>query len=908
MLSRITESELQIFETLCNPVSCVEVMFDDLGSLTEFTPDKNAKVRLYQYQMLSYESLFFENPNLSNKENFKIKKGLGDCINFGGRLTGKSLIGVIVDAVISSWHKTYRWGAVSSCDAVKIRGIMESIITVFDNHPIFKNLNAKSKSHPAYLVTFATGAKLESVNNNMAGKEPGKNWFQKHVDKSWEEEASFLNDSISSKKLMSQSEFGMVERLTGMANFKKQSPIGRKFFDLKNENIVINIPSYANETWDDEKDEAATKEFGGKQCFDVETEIFTQTGWKKYNEITKEDKVLSWDIQNNKQSYEKINNIFIYDYDGDLYEYKTMYSDFLITNTHRLPVKTLKKDYRIVDLQTILNNKPIKEEFILKVTNNCLFCGKKLDKSFLKKQKYFCSVGHKNSYCSRYTFYPVKEFRLNQNLDIRGDNTEYINIGKYTFSMEDWVRFLGWFISEGCVCEQEETRGPNIWTHWNIQISQSEGSEYLEEIQKVLKKLRFRDSYNGGCFRFTNKIIGQHLLQYCGKYARNKHIPQYVKNLDKKYLNLFLDAFNAGDGDGKRTEYYTSSLRLADDLQELILKCGHNGVIYLRPDRDSSYTVSERKQEIEPTVYVDRIKKVPYKGKIWCIETLPYNTMFIRRNSKVMWSANSPGYRTQILGQVVDDGDSVYDIERVRECYKRDKDGDPILIKSFEINRTNFYRFKEVLVLDRPSNADSVWICLDKGEGAAPTEIIVLFKVGDIYRYEYNITDFKLSPDEDDIVVEYIIEVLKANIVGIDTTSGGGKAMFSHLAKKYPENIVGVSFNEKIAIDFERNDQNEIIRGVDGTPKYKEEFIVDWSIQRLKHLFYNNKILAHYDMKLDTQFDSIFVMRSGQRTVYGSKMANHLHQAFQVFAIVHWNYEFKLKKPISAKKHGLGAY
>jgi hypothetical protein len=61
-------------------------------------------------------------------------------------------------------------------------------------------------------------------------------------------------------------------------------------------------------------------------------------------------------------------------------------------------------------------------------------------------------------------------------------------------------------------------------------------------------------------------------------------------------------------------------------------------------------------------------------------------------------------------------------------------------------------------------------------------------------------------------------------------------------------------------------------------------------------------------MKLDTQFDSIFVMRSGQRTVYGSKMANHLHQAFQVFAIVHWNYEFKLKRPISCKKPGLGAF
>jgi hypothetical protein len=366
----------------------------------------------------------------------------------------------------------------------------------------------------------------------MAGKEPGKNWFQKHADLNYEEEASFLTDSITNKKLMAQSEYGMVERLTGMANFKKQSPIGRKFFDLKNENMITNLPSYVNETWDEEKEDAAVKEFQGKQ---------------------------------------------------------------------------------------------------------------------------------------------------------------------------------------------------------------------------------------------------------------------------------------------------------------------------------------------------------------------------------------SPAYRTQILGQVVDDGNSVYDIERIRETYKRDKEGNPLLVKTFEINKSNFYRFKEVIILDRPNGAESVWICLDKGEGSAPTEVIVLFKIGDIYSYEYNITTFKLAPDEDDLVVEYIIEQLKANVVGIDVTSGGGKAMFSHLAKKYPENIVGVSFNEKISIDFEKDNNGNIIYEASGKPKYKDEFIVDWSIQRLKHLFYNKKIIALFDMKLDVQFDSVIVMRSGQRTVYGSKTANHLHQAFQVFSICHWQYEFKQVQPIQKRKLGFGA-
>jgi hypothetical protein len=61
-------------------------------------------------------------------------------------------------------------------------------------------------------------------------------------------------------------------------------------------------------------------------------------------------------------------------------------------------------------------------------------------------------------------------------------------------------------------------------------------------------------------------------------------------------------------------------------------------------------------------------------------------------------------------------------------------------------------------------------------------------------------------------------------------------------------------------------------------------------------------------MKLDTQFDNITVMQSGQRTVYGSKVANHLHQAWQVFAIVLWNYEFKNLQPIEKASPPMGLF
>ena len=263
----------------------------------------------------------------------------------------------------------------------------------------------------------------------------------------------------------------------------------------------------------------------------------------------------------------------------------------------------------------------------------------------------------------------------------------------------------------------------------------------------------------------------------------------------------------------------------------------------------------------------------------------------------------SIGYKVQIEGKVVEDSDSVYDIERIRESYNRKID-----IKTFEITKDNFFRFKEILVLEKLVNSEVGYVCSDIGEGAAPTEIIIIFKVKDKYRYTYNITATRLSADEQYDLFKYIIETIHPNVIGLDTTSGMGKALASRLTKDYPENIIWVSFNEKIRIDFEKDDKGNFITDSKGQYQYKEEYIVDWSIQRLKQLFYNNKMACLTDYKLDVQFGGIVATRSGLRTVYASKTANHLHQAFQVFSIVEWQAEFANIKPANRKKLGMGVF
>jgi len=531
MIEKISDTELQIYESIVHPISACEILFSNLGNLSEFDLDKTSEVRKYQYHYLSYDTLFFENKELSKKQNFQIRNGLAEAYILGGRLTGKSIIGLIVDCLLALINNTFQKGSVSSADAEKIKKVMEQMFVALEYHPIFKLFNVRVKRNP-YQALVPNGTCLESVNNNISGKAPGNNWHGRHDQKNWEEESSYLTSKVTHEKLMAQSEDGCINHYTGMTVFSKESPMGKVFNDYRNKNKIVNYPSYINPTWDERKEDAAIREFGGK---------------------------------------------------------------------------------------------------------------------------------------------------------------------------------------------------------------------------------------------------------------------------------------------------------------------------------------------------------------------------------------NSVGFEVQILGKIIENGESVYDIERIRETYITDKEGIPVPIKSFEINKNNFYNYKDNLVIDRPKNAEKIVVAVDIGEGGAPSEYIVLSQISGIYKYIYNITTFKLSPEEEKELSKYIIETLKANIFGIDVTSGVGKAVLSYLITFYPENIIPVAFNEKIDIDFERDDMGNIIYD-NNIPQYKQEYIVDWSIQRLKHIFYTKKIKCFVDMKLDSQFDNIVVMRSGQRTVYGSKVANHLHQAFQVFSIVDWQIEFKNIKPIQKRTPVLGLF
>jgi len=260
---------------------------------------------------------------------------------------------------------------------------------------------------------------------------------------------------------------------------------------------------------------------------------------------------------------------------------------------------------------------------------------------------------------------------------------------------------------------------------------------------------------------------------------------------------------------------------------------------------------------------------------------------------------SSIGYRIFVKGEVVEDAISVFDMDRVRRNYDEERE-----IKHLEITKENFSIFEYNLLIERPNNAEVIYICADIGE-SAPTEIIILSKVDKKYKYLYNITLYNLTDKQQYRIFDFIASKMKTNYIGLDCTEGTGRAIFRSLEEKYNrEHLIWVAFNEKIHVDFDKDENGNIIFQ-DGQPLYREEFISEWSVQHLKDLLYNEKIYIPIDYKLDVQLNSVVCSQKSSRISYACICEeDHLFAAFRVFSIVEWMEEFNIIKPITVKKFG----
>jgi carbamoyltransferase len=343
-----------------------------------------------------------------------------------------------------------------------------------------------------------------------------------------------------------------------------------------------------------------------RECYDEKTEILTRDGWKFFSELKKNEEVATLNPKNNELEYQRIEKKVKHNYTGNMVHFKNKRIDLMVTPDHKVWAKHItnhqkghayEKKFTLIYANDLLGKEHVQRKAIHK------WSGKEKEHFSLPKIR-------KSKY----------------------DPRPQIN----RISMDLWLEFLGYYLSEGSITYHEG--------HYRIYIAQSKHSKYYRRIEMCLNKIA-KWNYNVGCFRLCHKQLFEYLSQF-GK-ANDKFIPRELLELSERQLRILFGALMCGDGTsrGKQLKYTTVSNRLAENVQELGIKLGYS-VSTLKdkrrnPNHNDIYSVRLNKGSEISWVRKSQSFLEKYSGKVYCVSVPKYHLLCVKRNDKIVFSGNS---------------------------------------------------------------------------------------------------------------------------------------------------------------------------------------------------------------------------------------------------------------------------
>jgi hypothetical protein len=141
-----------------------------------------------------------------------------------------------------------------------------------------------------------------------------------------------------------------------------------------------------------------------EHCFDINTEVLTDKGWKNYETINAEDNVYSYNLESDIIELKPIQNVIKYNYNGDVVRVKSKQIDLLVTDEHRMVVCNLEHRYkRITDRELTIKEKKYFDS--LKTNNHLPHI--ELAKDVVGKRKNYISSGVKKGIKGDINFYKM---------------------------------------------------------------------------------------------------------------------------------------------------------------------------------------------------------------------------------------------------------------------------------------------------------------------------------------------------------------------------------------------------------------------------------------------------------------------------------------------------------------------
>jgi deoxycytidine triphosphate deaminase len=419
-------------------------------------------------------------------------------------------------------------------------------------------------------------------------------------------------------------------------------------------------------------------------CYDKETEILTVEGWKRFEDLKDNETVATLNPKTYKLEYQKILAKQKFKFTGNMVHIGGRQIDLLVTPAHQIYAKNrYDGNYRFRRADEIYG------KYNYELKRDCIWHGKrkeyfklppvKIDRKYDREEKVvnkIIKILKEKDLTTKEIFREVKTLASYENLRhtlkvlqedgaiakeaiylARRIGASKHNLWKlvkpdYKFDkayiesisikIDDWLRFFGFWLAEGSAYKSDTKKNYTV----KLAIFDPKVKDTVED---WLRKLPFNYRRIDSGLEILDKQLCMYLLQF--GHAREKYIPGYVKELPPEQIQIFLESFMLGDGNLQTQTFSTSSKKLADGLQELILKAGWASIIrdvQLRPHRlrgkeikpnGPGYKVRISKNHLTPKIYPRSFSTTFYDDYVYDVTVLNH-TLYVRRNGKACWSSN----------------------------------------------------------------------------------------------------------------------------------------------------------------------------------------------------------------------------------------------------------------------------
>jgi hypothetical protein len=339
-------------------------------------------------------------------------------------------------------------------------------------------------------------------------------------------------------------------------------------------------------------------------CHNDETEVLTDTGWKLFADVGGTDLLATVNPVSRAMEFQAPSARQVFDYDGQMLYNTNGRMRFGVTPNHRMYVRKWNEQKRTLN-----------DHYEFTTAENL---------------GWYAGAMAAPSHCV-------------------GVDVELMSLeGDRQYAGDDFVALVALVCSDGYAGNSEKSMGYVSFCC------------FAESRAKMVSELAARVGFgeqpgrDGVWTRYSAHALAKWVRKNCytgEPSAKTKKVPQFIKELSPRQIEIFLRYFGDQDHAKPLSKFYSSSKRMIDDIQELLLCIGKRASIGAREPRTavmkcgkeirsgvaySAYVYQSDKLSIEKKKQIERES---YRGPVYCA-TVPNGTLVTRMADSVLISGN----------------------------------------------------------------------------------------------------------------------------------------------------------------------------------------------------------------------------------------------------------------------------